>query len=218
MFLAGTAFVAAVVALSAATTSGFLVGGVYHARAAKFPEATRPETSLCGGGMFGFDLPNFGDFGFGKKSSPDEDYGDGDGDGDGIERIMTLQGKSMKFGGFRLLISLFLMGEQGTPHRGSWRTDQADDGSLTMAYLRDGTGALTIRLDSESAALSIHRLGERPSATYSADEGDLLHGLLDEIRSVAEDGDAEDSDRLFALGGDQIEAARGALPPRGMLR
>jgi hypothetical protein len=104
--------------------------------------------------------------------------------------------------------------EQNKPVKGSWAlSNNEENGSLDM-YYKDGTGMFSIGL--EDNKIRIDRHGSRPSLQYMLQESVMLHGILDEINSIAfEVVDIEQEKRLIQfVDDDAIANARRALPAR----
>ena len=123
----------------------------------------------------------------------------------------------MKLGGLRFALGLHLMGMQGKPERGTWKTKQADDGIIDMFH-KDETGSMAFTF--KEREIVVDRWGPFPSKQYLADESYVLHEFLDEINSMAmggNEGSIGEEDRLIELtdfGGAAIEKARSTLQER----
>lgn len=143
----------------------------------------------------------------GEDNAPDDDEAD---DPAGCSRIMSIPVESIKTGGLRLYLSLYLMGVQNNPEKGTWKSSQTDDTTIDM-YYKDLSAALTIRLSEEMIA--IDRLGSMPSTQFTMQESVILNGILDELQVCAFEGDINESDRLLVLPppADGIDKARAAL-------
>lgn len=119
---------------------------------------------------------------------------------------------SIKVGGLRFALGLHLIGQQGNPEKGTWLANQADDGVLDM-FFKDETGMFSVTLDENS--ISVDRYGPRPSLQYMLQESIVLHDFLDELNTLAFEGDdIEDENRLLKPKDDAIEQARETLPAR----
>uniref|UniRef100_A0A7R9WB48 Uncharacterized protein n=1 Tax=Pseudictyota dubia TaxID=2749911 RepID=A0A7R9WB48_9STRA len=142
---------------------------------------------------------------FGKKETADPNA---------PKRIFDVpcEAGTVKVGGLRFALGLHLIGQQGNPEKGTWLANQADDGVLDM-FFKDKTGMFSVTLDENS--ISVDRYGPRPSLQYLLQESVVLHDLLDELNSLAFEGDdIEDENRLLRPKGDAIEKSRETLPAR----
>jgi len=135
------------------------------------------------------------------------------------KRILDIACDSIKVGGLRFALGLYLLGQQNTPSKGSWTANQADDGSLKMYYM-DKSAMFSVTLSDNSIA--VDRYGPSPSLRYMLQESVALHGLLDELEALAisKSNDGEDEikneDRLliFSEPNTAIETEREKLPAR----
>ena len=107
-----------------------------------------------------------------------------------------IKAKSLKVGGARLYLSLYLMGEQNTPEKKSWKVNQNGDGGIDLFYC-DQTGALIFELTED--LISISRLGSAPSMQYLVNESVMLNGILDQLDEIAGDEMIDGADRLIIL-------------------
>ena len=130
----------------------------------------------------------------------------------GNTRILSIPVESLKVGGLRLYISLYLMGQQNTPERGSWQAVQSGDSGIDV-YYRDQTGALLIELCEETNRILVDRLGTEPSNAYLMQESVIIDGLLDELDTISQDDEIPVQDRLIILKepGDAIDKVREGL-------
>ncbi len=131
------------------------------------------------------------------------------------KRMFEIECTNMKPGGLRFALGLFLIGQQGTPVKGSWKANQADDGVLDMYYV-DNTAMFSVVMSETS--LSVDRYGLEPSLQYQLQESLVLHRLLDEIETLALGGEeeVENENRLlvFAKPEAAVSEARKKLPAR----
>lgn len=127
-------------------------------------------------------------------------------------RLFNIPALSIKPGGLRVVLGFHLIGLQNTPDQGSWKANQASDTVLDMVF-RDNSAKFSITLRDEG--ISVDRYGT-PSLPYLLQESVILHSVLDEINSIANEGDIEAKDRLLQLdkSADAIEEARSTLPAR----
>ena len=130
------------------------------------------------------------------------------------KRVFEIPCKNLKLGGCRFVLGLFLIGQQGTPVKGAWKANQANDGVLDMYYL-DNTAMFSVVMAETS--ISVDRYGLDSSLQYQLQESLVLHNLLDEIQTLALEGEEiEDGDRLIVFSDPEtaIADARAKLPAR----
>lgn len=127
-------------------------------------------------------------------------------------RLFNIPAQAIKPGGLRVVLGFHLIGLQNTPDQGSWKANQSSDTVLDMVF-RDNSAMFSITLGEDG--ISVDRYGT-PSLPYLLQESVILHSVLDEISSIANEGDIEMKDRLLQLdeSGDAIEEARSTLPAR----
>jgi len=141
-------------------------------------------------------MAGFFDFGnFFKRNEDEQDDEDEEGYV-GSTIIFEIPAKSLKVGGARLYLSLYLMGEQNTPEKKSWKVNQNGDGGIDLFYC-DQTGALIFELTED--LISISRLGSAPSMQYLVNESVMLNGILDQLDEIAGDEMIDGADRLIIL-------------------
>jgi len=129
-------------------------------------------------------------------------------------RLFEIPCKNVKLGGCRFTLGLFLIGQQGTPMKGTWKANQASDAVLDMFHM-DNTAMFSVVMTEKS--ISVDRYGLEPSLRYNLHESLVLQGLLDEIQTLALEGEAvEEENRLvvFSNADTAIEDARAKLPAR----
>ena len=128
----------------------------------------------------------------------------------GCSNIFKINVKSLKIGGCRLYLSLFLIGEANNPERGTWRMDQNGDGGIDLFH-KDTTGAMMILFKEDQ--IIVNRMGSAPSMNYLISESTILNGMLDQLDEIAFDTSIEEKDRLICLHepGDAIDIVRGSL-------
>jgi hypothetical protein len=149
---------------------------------------------------------------FGKKAEePSSSSSSSQADASTPTQVFSIPVQSIKPGGLRFALGLHLIGLQNTPDKGSWQANQASDTVLDMKF-RDGSAMFSISLGDEG--ISVSRYGQ-PSLPYLLQESVILHSVLDEINSLAYEGDIEEENRLLQLQ-DQgsIEEVRSTLPAR----
>ena len=149
-----------------------------------------------------------------------DQFGDNDDDDDkvsdelpaGTQRIVTIPVESIKPGGLRLFLMFYLMGQQNTPERGSWRADQPSTEEYVVDFFfHDQSALLSVNLlDHE---IVINRVGTSPSNAYIMHESVIIQGILSELDQCAFDEGVEESNRLLILKEpkDAIEKARESL-------
>eukprot|EP00536_Pseudo-nitzschia_multiseries_P005365 jgi/Psemu1/12422/gm1.12422_g len=123
---------------------------------------------------------------------------------------------SIRVGGLRLALGLYLVGKQNTPSRASWRANQHNDRTL-HAIFADQTAMVSIVLKDDAIVVGRHTDGIRqPSLRYQLQESVLLHGILDELEALsAEEGEGRTADdRLVRLEQEAIDRARDTLPTK----
>ena len=129
-------------------------------------------------------------------------------------RLFEIPCKNMKLGGCRFALGLFLIGQQGTPMKGTWKANQANDAVLDMFHM-DNTAMFSVVMTEKS--ISVDRYGLEPSLQYTLHESLVLQGLLDEIQTLALEGDEiEEESRLIVFSDPEtaIGDARAKLPAR----
>ena len=145
---------------------------------------------------------------FGKKA---EEPSSSQADASTPTQVFSIPVQSIKPGGLRFALGLHLIGLQNTPDKGSWQANQASDTVLDMKF-RDGSAMFSISLGDEG--ISVSRYGQ-PSLPYLLQESVILHSVLDEISSLAYEGEIEEENRLLKLQDqDSIEEVRSTLPAR----
>jgi hypothetical protein len=129
----------------------------------------------------------------------------------GSSRLVSLPVESIKPGGLRLFLMLYLLGIQNSPEKGTWRIDQpTTEEYVGDLYFHDQTAALMILLADEQVTIS--RMGSRPSMAYIMQETVVLDGILEELQRMATEYHVKREDRLILLKDDNaITSARAAL-------
>lgn len=125
--------------------------------------------------------------------------------------LLLLSVRAIKPGGLRLFLMFYLMGQQNTPDKNSWRADQpsSEEYVLEMLY-HDASGMITIELLEEE--ILIKRCGSVPSTAYLMQESVIIQGILDELHQCAFDDSVEEENRLLIPEPkDGIELARSSL-------
>ncbi|GFH59094.1 hypothetical protein CTEN210_15570 [Chaetoceros tenuissimus] len=129
-------------------------------------------------------------------------------------RVFEIPCQNVKLGGCRFALGLFLIGQQGTPTKGTWLANQANDGVLDMFH-NDNTAMFSVVMTEKSIA--VDRYGLEPSLQYQLQESLVLHSLLDEIQSLALEGDEVEAENRLIVFSDPENAvsnARDSLPAR----
>mmetsp|Transcript_8622 Transcript_8622/g.18218 ORF Transcript_8622/g.18218 Transcript_8622/m.18218 type:complete len:199 (+) Transcript_8622:110-706(+) len=158
----------------------------------------REQSTSLHGGLFGLD-----------KNESEEPPSPPPNDASVPTRVLEIPVSSIKQGGLRFALGLHLVGLQD---KGTWRANQASENVLDM-FFKDNSAMFSLILEDD--AIVIDRFG-RPSLAYVLQESLVLHSVLDEINTLAFEGDIEDENRLLRLEepGDGIEKARDTLPAR----
>ena len=145
-------------------------------------------------------------------------FGDGGGSAassSGVETLFTLPTTRLKKGPLQFFLKIYLVAAQNDPTPGSWAIGGAESNlDSIQAYYQDGTGMVSVILNDDN--IEIQRHGQSPSLQFVLQESLLLHGLLDELQSLAENEEVEEEKRLvqWANGKQTIEDARSTLPAR----
>lgn len=127
------------------------------------------------------------------------------------QTIVTIPVQEMKMGGLRLFLMFYLMGEQNTPTRNTWRAIQtsstSSSASNTMGveyYYCDNTAVLSIVLEPDTigiyrktASQSLQQ--QQPSNSYMMQEAIIVDGILNELQQCATDERIPMKDRLLIL-------------------
>lgn len=130
----------------------------------------------------------------------------------GTLRLVTIPVQSVKPGGLRLFLMLYLMGMQNTPEKRSWLADQpSTDEYVVDFFYHDKTALLSLELTDKR--ITIDRVGSDPSTSYLMQESVIVEGLLNELDVCAFDESVPEPNRLLILQEpkDAIEKARDAL-------
>lgn len=131
----------------------------------------------------------------------------------GQKTVVDLPANTVKIGALRFFLQIYLVGEQNKPSKGSWVLSNSESTSLEM-YYKDGSGMFSI--DLKENGIQIVRHGQRPSLEYVLQESVMLHGVLDELNTIAfETDDIDVEKRLLQFpDSDAIVKARESLPAR----
>lgn len=131
---------------------------------------------------------------------------------DGPTTVLNIPVDNIKPRPLRFFLQIYIVGQQNSQDSQSWLPRESEEGGLQV-YYKDGTGMCDICLDANN--IKIERHGQRPSLEYLLQESVMLHGVLDELNTVAfEVDDVEESKRLLVLNENAIEKARESLPAR----
>lgn len=143
---------------------------------------------------------------------------------DTIKRVvLDIPASKIKVGGLKFFLQLFILGEQNNPVKGSWALNINEEGDVPTldVYYGDGTGMFSVIINERK--ITVERNGKRPSLQYQLQETVLLHGLLDELETVAyavdDNGRAIDKEkRLLVFENDEdntaISKVRSNLPAK----
>ena len=123
--------------------------------------------------------------------------------------------KSIKPGGLRLFLMLYMMGMQNTPDRGTWKVVVNEKGgspssssssssfgdNVLEMYFRDGSAMLSVELLEKEIRIQNTQCsgGENltPSTSYLMQESVIVQGILDELSQCAFDESVQREDRLL---------------------
>ena len=164
----------------------------------------RADTSLLGGGLFGFE----------RDENPSESLQQSD-NIDSVPqpstRVIEIPVTSIKRGGLRFALGLHLIGLEQAKE--TWRPNQSSDNVLDMYFIKDNSAMFQITIDDDG--IRVDRYG-KPSLQYLLQESVVLHGVLDELNTLCFDGEIAVGNRLLQLEepGDAIDKARAILPAR----
>ena len=170
-------------------------------------QLSRLYSSNIGGGLFG-GL-------FGRNQSPSPPTTTTNSVVDTVTPVLEMATSKVKVAPLKFFLQIYLVAEQNKPLvKGSWvLSNNEERGTLDM-YFQDGTGMFS--MDLQDAAIRINRYGSRPSLQYMLQESVMIHGILDELNSIAfEVTDIEPEKRLIQFLDDEaIVKARSTLPAR----
>lgn len=131
---------------------------------------------------------------------------------EGPKTVLEIPAKDIKVGALRFFLQIYLVGECNTPTKASWQCRQTESGGIDMFY-KDATGMCSI--DLTEYAIKVQRHGTFPSLQYQLQESVLLHGLLDELNTLAFLDDIEEEKRLLRFrNSDALDTARETLPAK----
>lgn len=122
-------------------------------------------------------------------------------------RIATIPVKSIKPGGLRLFLMLYLMGMSNTPDPKSWFPHQSDDDSLEF-WFHDQSARLSIQLTDTAITVERHGIG---STAYNMQESVIVHGILQELQQCAFDTSIPQANRLLIVEPNAIQQAQESL-------
>ena len=122
--------------------------------------------------------------------------------------IFEIPVQRIKIGGLRFSLGLQLVGMQDD---GLWKPNESSSSQLDV-FFKDGSAKFSIKLKDD--AIRVEREGT-PSLAYVLQESLILHKVLDELKTLATDGEIEQQNRLLELASEgAIEDARKKLPAR----
>jgi hypothetical protein len=138
-------------------------------------------------------------------------FGGDNGNKDGPKTVLEIPAKDIKVGALRFFLQIYLVGECNKPEQSSWLSRQNESGGIDMFY-KDATGMCSI--DFTECAIKVQRHGSSPSLQYQLQESVLLHGLLDELNTLAfgVDDIGEEKRLLRFTDIDALDVARETLP------
>jgi hypothetical protein len=127
--------------------------------------------------------------------------------------VLEIPAKDIKVGALRFFLQIYLVGECNTPEKASWLSRQNESGRIDMFY-KDATGMCSI--DFTEHSIIVERHGSSPSLRYQLQESVLLHGLLDELNTLAFGVDDIDEEKrlLRFMDKDALNIARETLPAK----
>lgn len=141
----------------------------------------------------------------------------------GIYQIASLPVQSIKLGGLRLFLMLYLMGMQNTPQPKTWRAHQPtttvsydsnmggndedanNNKHVLEMYFHDQTALFRVRLTPNAVVLE--RQGPTPSTAYLMQETLLVDGIWNELQVLATQADVPEDNRLVLLSQPQAQTA-----------
>ena len=132
---------------------------------------------------------------------------------DGPKTVLDIPAGRVKPRPLRFFLQMYILGQQNSKETRAWLPKESDDGGMEV-YYKDGTGMCKILLEADS--ITVQRHGQRPSLEYQLQESLLLHGVLDELNTIAfgDEEDVKEEERLLNLSDDAIDKARASLPAR----
>lgn len=104
----------------------------------------------------------------------------------GTYRLLSLPVRSIKPGGLRLFLLLYLLGQQQyntATETAVWKADESGRASIDFSYLPDRSALLSITLT--RSHITIDRVGSDPSTAYVIQEAAIVEGLLRELEHCA---------------------------------
>jgi hypothetical protein len=130
----------------------------------------------------------------------------------GPKEVINLPASEVKIGALKFFVQIYLVGGQNKPVKGAWTLSNNDSGTLDM-YYQDGSGMFSMGF--EDSGVKVARYGGNPSLQYLLQESVMLHGVLDELDSIAFADDIEQEKRLLQFSDPEtISKAREALPAK----
>jgi hypothetical protein len=139
----------------------------------------------------------------------------------GTFRLLDVTTNSMKPGGLRLLIVMYLLGLVNEPQKRTWKVDRpSSDEYVIDFWFHDQSAILSVELippssqsnqdenafaRSQSSVITIDRIGSAPSNQYIIQEAVVLQGLLHELLHCATDPSVPEKDRLLLFPAEKIQ-------------
>lgn len=187
------------------------VASFQHSQSVKSKSPLTTRLDLIPWGNGGFLGPGGDNNNFPESEDEDDDLSMREESAAGIHCVVTIPVKSIKQGGLRLFIMLYMMGMQNTPDPGSWKADQPSKSEYVVdLYYKDGSAILSVELTEDSIIVS--RVGSSPSTAYTMQESSIVQGILDELRVCAFDENVALENRLLVLKEDDaIDKAQSML-------
>jgi hypothetical protein len=136
----------------------------------------------------------------------------------GTFRLLEIATESMKPGGLRLFIAMYLLGQLNIPHKNAWKVDRPSSEEYIIDFwFYDQSAILSIELipptsntdgskNSNKSVLHFNRIGSSPSKQYLIHEAVVLQGLLNELLLCATDPAVAEQDRLLMFPAENIKA------------
>jgi len=139
---------------------------------------------------------------FGNNNDSDSTQVGNSGTGTINDEVLRIPVKSMKVGGLRLFLTLYLMGQESK----TWKIS-SDDDTINL-FFNDGSIVLSIELSLDESAIIFRRLSNTGSpnmpVSYIGEEGAIVNCILDELDKMAYDDNVKFDDRLLSVERDDV--------------
>lgn len=134
----------------------------------------------------------------------------------GTFRLLEIATESMKPGGLRLFIVMYLLGQLNIPHKHAWKVDRPSSEEYIIDFwFHDQSAILSIELipptsntdgnNDNKSVIHFDRIGSSPSKQYLIHEAVVLQGLLNELLLCATDPAVAEKDRLLIFPAEKIK-------------